>query len=83
MADTTRRNPILAACQQCKHVWPILWTPCDSGMLGKVTSLFCPMCGEANPGSIHLASREAGDLDRYAAWLEAELIRALEDASHG
>lgn len=75
-----KRAPILVKCRACEHVWPILWVPCRMELIGKVTPKICPWCGSAKKADHVMASRQAGDLDRYMAQVSRELIRAVHDA---
>jgi hypothetical protein len=79
--DQLARSPMLVTCKCCQHVWPVLWTPCDIGLMAKVKATFCPMCGTSKRGDLVMARRDAGDLDRYADWLATELKRARASAA--
>jgi transcription elongation factor Elf1 len=74
------RSPMLIACRQCNHVWPVVWMPCSATLLGKVSSAarYCPWCGNTKKSDIRMAN--VSDIDRYAAWLETELMRARAEA---
>jgi hypothetical protein len=75
------RTALMVKCQCCGHVWPALWFPCDALLIGKATPKVCLWCGVAGKKNLFLASREAGDLDRYVEWLEVELARARAEAA--
>ena len=84
-ASPAPRQPMLATCRACTHVWPVLWLPCSMDLIAQAGSAakFCPMCGNAEKGNVQVASRAAGDLYRYAAWARAEAERATKDAKAG
>jgi hypothetical protein len=83
MADAPR-TPMLAVCRECCHVWPAIWMPCPITRLAEAAQTRgCPWCGCTTPDKIVMATKGAGDLDRYAAWLETELTRARKDVADG
>ncbi len=80
MSDQQAKKPLLGSCEACGHVWATVWTPCPVTDLPRRPK--CPYCGNRAKESIFIASRERGDLVRYADQLRAELVRVeAEDAA--
>lgn len=77
--STADKSPFLAYCATCRHVWPLVWTPCPAAIFRKLTRPFCPSCC-ATGNKIKVASKEAGHLAIYVQQLEVELERARKDA---
>lgn len=79
--DFGPRMPLLVTCRACRHVWPVIWAPCPMEAFGRLAiPAGCPSCHMSDPRQIVMASRAAGDLDRYVAQLTVELERARRDA---
>lgn len=36
--------PVLCACPNCKHEWPIFYTPMSMHMIGRTALGYCPKC---------------------------------------
>jgi hypothetical protein len=73
------RTALLLTCKLCGHVWPALWFPADAARLNAMKPKSCPWCGATSKQHIFIAAPAAGDIDRYLAWLEAEIgrVRAM------
>jgi hypothetical protein len=73
------KEPMLATCQGCRHVWPYAWLPMEIGRVAALLPRGCPMCGTTRVSSLLMASRASGDLDRYRDWCAMEALRATHD----
>lgn len=57
----SERNPAIAYCRPCGHVWAAVWLPLGMTEAGRLMKSGCPACGERK--LIFMASAE-----QAAAW---------------
>lgn len=72
------KQPVLAGCPSCRHIWPILWMPMEINKAATVMqagATMCPACGHvATTGQPVTMARP----EERAAWHERHPAMAQE-----